>query len=235
MSYDIEMLRLPETGDRLAQARAAHKAEQIPPSPDEDEKRARLVADLIALEPSLYSAPYDKGASYGCVVTTDDSACHLPYIEIGIGRALVQLSFSADADVAFPELERVIEVFERHGYVAYDPQTDSLLVSSPGFIQSRSSFASTRDGVVAQMQDRGETVVGIPHQRGAFWKIVGAAIFLAVTTSLIVLQQHRASQTPESVKKELRALQNRFEATRARPPGSPAGTDARKSGARGSP
>ena len=78
MSYDIELLRLSGPGDPLTQAHRARDAvhrryEQVETSsPEEEADRAKLAADLVALHPSLFAAPFDKGSSHGCVVTTDE-------------------------------------------------------------------------------------------------------------------------------------------------------------------
>jgi len=166
MSYDIEILRLSGTGDPLKEAREVREAlttryeQGLGPKPnaEEDDRRAKLTADLVALHPSLRIDPFDRGLSYGCVVYSEDPDCAVPDIFVGIEDATVSFSYSADHSRIFPELRRVIAVFEQHGYVAYDPQTDRLLSSSAE--PSASSFLATRSAVIASMEARGETVIG---------------------------------------------------------------------------
>jgi hypothetical protein len=65
VSYDIMLYRLSGTDDRLAQARERRETREEP-SAEKDQDRAKLVTDLLALHPSLFSAPFDKGPSFGC-------------------------------------------------------------------------------------------------------------------------------------------------------------------------
>lgn len=222
MSYDIEMLRLSGPGELLTQALEKRSAEILrkdpTPSAGEDERRAKLAADLIALHPSLYGEPFDKGPSYGCIVDTKDPECCMPCIEIGIDSAIVNFSYSADFKLVLPELRRVIEVFERHGYTAYDRQTDSILSSSSNFHQAATSFAAKAETVVEQMQARGETVIGSPSRRKSFWIVAGVVIFLLLAIVVVLIQRHYARQTPPSVAKEVRSLQDRMNPNR---PASP--------------
>jgi hypothetical protein len=203
VSYDIEMMRLSQPGDLLAQAHRVRKEEirrdeegvDAVPSPEKDESRAKLVADLIALHPSLYSEPHQDGPSYGCEILTDDHECCVPYIVIRIDDALVSFSYAADFELVLPELKRVIGVFERHGYTAYDPQTDSIVTSGSTFRENAASFAATRDSVVRQLQARGEIVLGYPTPRKRFW--TGAAVtILLLVAAAVLIRQHYASQTP---------------------------------------
>jgi len=165
ISYDIDMPRLSGMGDPRAQAREARQAltariergEGPRSSAEEDHRRAKLAADLVALHPSLRIDPYDQGMSDGCAIYSEDPDCAVPGIFIEIECATVSFSYSSDHRRIFPELRRVIAVFERHGYVAYDPQTDRLLSSSAE--PSASSFVATRSAVVASMEARGETVI----------------------------------------------------------------------------
>jgi hypothetical protein len=226
LSYDIEMLRLSGPGDPLTQAHRARDAailrdqrglEQTS-SPEEEEGRARLAADLVALHPSLFSVPFDKGPSYGCLVTTDDPECRIPDIDIHVDSAIVSFPYSADFDAILPELRRVIEVFKRHGYTAYDRQIDAIVSSSASFQASGSSFTLSRDTALEQMWARGETVVGFPARRRSR-SIVGVVIVLLVAvTAAVLIQRHFAAQRPPSVTKELQELQDRMKRMTGAPP-----------------
>src|SRR5215813_5756903 len=101
MSYDIEMLRLSGVGNILEQAREARQSlmarvergEEGPrPSPEEDDRRAKLAADLVALHPSLRIDPFDQG---GCAIYSEDPDCAVPNIFIEIEVASVSFSYSS--------------------------------------------------------------------------------------------------------------------------------------------
>jgi len=212
------LYRLSGAGDLLAQARERDQRQEAPtPSAEKDQDRARVVSDLLALHPSLYSAPFDKGSSFGSVVDTrDDDECCVPLIYVEIDSAMVTFPYSADFERILPELKRVIEVFERHGYTAYDRQIDAILTSSSSLLQSGSSFATTRDEAVQQMLARGETVIGgtggligKPTEKKHSWKVIGVVIFLIAAIGVVVVRQQRMSELPPNVKKELRDLQER--------------------------
>lgn len=166
MSYDIDLLRLSGTGDRLAQARALTKAlfdkeergERPMPSAEEDLRRTALAADLVALHPSLRMEPSPNGFSDGCVIDSDDPDCDIPAIEIGIDKALITFSYAADAPRIFAALQPVIAVFERHGYVAYDPQSDSLL--SGQVTPSAASFLRTKSQIFQQLEAQADFLIG---------------------------------------------------------------------------
>jgi hypothetical protein len=213
------MMRLSGTGDPLAEAhrlrneliRRDEQGIEETPSAEKDERRAKLAADLVALHPSLHSAPLAKGPSYGCAILTDDPECPMPDIHIGIDTASVMFSYSADFQRVAPELRRVIAVFERYGYTAYDRQTDSIVTSSSSFGDSAASFAATRDSVVHQMQARGETVLGYPTPRTPFWVVAALAILVvAAVVGVLLSRQHYENQVPEKVRKELLDLKARL-------------------------
>ena len=174
--------------------------------------------DLLALHPSLYSAPFDKGSSFGSVVDTRDyDECCVPLIYVEIDSAIVTLPYSANFERILPELKRVIGVFERHGYTAYDRQIDAILTSSSNFLQSGSSFATTRDEPVQQMLSRGETVIGgtggligKPTEKKHPWKVIGVVIFLIAAIGVVVVRQQRMSELPPNVRKELQDLPQRM-------------------------
>jgi hypothetical protein len=215
------LYRLSATGDLLAQARArGQRPDEPTPSAEKDQDRAKLAADLVALHPSLYSAPYDKGPSFGCVVDTTDLECPVPLIYIDIDDAMVTFSYSADFERILPELKRVIEVFERHGYTAYDRQIDAILNSSSSLLQSASSFATTRDEAVQQMLAHGETVIGgtggligAASEKKRSWKVIGVVAFLVAAIGLVVVRQQYMGELPPNATRELQDLQERLKNT----------------------
>jgi hypothetical protein len=223
------MLRLSGPGDPLMQVHRARDArisqdergQEQTSSPEEVERRAKLAADLVALHESLYVAPFDRGWSHGCVVDTDDPDCRIPYIEIDIDGGFVTFPYSADFEALLPGLKRVIEVFERHGYTAYDRQTDTIVTSSVSFQESGDSFAAIRDAAVGQMRARGETVVGLPTQTRPSGTVAGLVILVVTIAVLVLLQQYYTSQRPPSVIKELNELQDRMKRMTGAPPVPP--------------
>jgi hypothetical protein len=105
----------------------------------------------------------------------------------------VSFSYSADPKVAFAEALRAVAIFERHGYTAYDPQTDSLVSAKEGVALGQASFAATRDAVVRQMQERGETVLGFPERKKiAPEHVVGFVLFVIVAVTLLVIRHYCA-------------------------------------------
>jgi hypothetical protein len=217
LSYDIMLYRLSGTEDPLAQVHARRQRQGEPtPSADKDRERAKLVTDLLALHPSLFSAPFDKGPSFGCGVDTTDPECCVPLIEIGIDDAIVTFPYSANFERIRPELKRVIEVFERHGYTAYDRQIHAILTASSSFRESASSFATTGHEAVQQMLARGEIVVGgtgeligTPSQKRS-WTYIGLVVFLVAAIGVVVTRQQYRSELPPYATKELRDLQERL-------------------------
>jgi hypothetical protein len=212
------LYRLSGTEDPLAQVHARRQRQGEPtPSAEKDRERAKLVTDLLALHPSLFSAPFDKGPSFGCGVDTTDFDCPVPLIEIGIDDAIVTFPYSADFERIRPELKRVIEVFERHGYTAYDRQIDAILTASSSFRESASSFATTRDEALEQMLARGETVIGgtgeligAPSEKKRSWTVIGLVVFLVAAIGVVVTRQQYRSELPPYATKELRDLQERL-------------------------
>jgi hypothetical protein len=207
-------------GDPVQEARellAKDEEERAEPSEEEDRKRSALAADLVALHPSLRVEPSDNGFSYGCSFETDDPECPVPYIYVRIGTGSVSFSYSADPKVAFREAFRAIAVFERHGYAAYDPQTESMLSSSQSAEPGESSFRATRDAVVQQMRDRGEIVLGYPAPKKGSLLVPGLIVFVIVAIALVLIRQHyRVERSPETVK-ALRDAQDRLHPPRQAP------------------
>lgn len=220
---------------REAQRLLAEEAEPQP-SEEEDRRRAALAVELVTLHPSLRVQPFDDGFSYGCVLETGDPACPIPYVDVGLGRGTVSFSYSSDPKAAFREAFRVIAIFERHGYTAYDPQTQSVLSSSGSAQLGESSFLATRDTVMRQMRERGETVLGFPEQkRTAPELLVWLVLVVVVTTAVLLIRYHYIEERPPEMTQRLREAQEHLRGGRQTPPNTTVETDARKSSARGSP
>ena len=163
------------------------------------------------MHPSLRVEPFDAGFSHGCSLGTDDRDCPVPYIDVGIGSGMVSFSYSADPKVAFAEALRAIAIFERHGYTAYDPQTDSLISAKAGAAHGQASFVATRDAVVRQMQERGETVLGFPERkRIAPQYVVGLVLFVIVAVTLLVVRHYYVGERSPELTQRLREAQERL-------------------------
>lgn len=218
MSYDLELVRLAGDGDRLAEARRAREAvllgeqrgEEPEPSREKDERRARLAADLAALDPSLYVEPSARGPSYGCSIVTDDPDCPMPSIDIGVDEAIVTFPYSVDFGRIAPRLRRVLAVFESHGYVAYDRQSDSIVTSASDFEAQAASFQATKDSAIGEMQARGETVLDAPAPAKHFWTGRKLAVFLVLMIAIVLVQRYLQEERPAQVTEELRKLQDRL-------------------------
>ncbi|HEX7708846.1 MAG TPA: hypothetical protein VF701_20470 [Thermoanaerobaculia bacterium] len=63
----------------------------------------------------------------------------------------------------------IVKIFTRHGYVAYDPQTPSLLEYPEDVSQSQAQFTKTHDVVVGELQARNETVVFPARHAKPWW------------------------------------------------------------------
>jgi len=218
LSYDIDFLRLSGTGDLAEEAKKIREANAMleengeGPKPDrgEDERRHALITDLLTLSPSLRMEPYDKGFSYGCVVTADGSGCHIPDIYIGIGSGFITFPYSADFDNIFPEVRRVVAVFAKHGYVAYDPQTETLLTSPEDFGQSASAAQSTRDTLLRTLQERGEIVIGSEQRTTWSFARIGVILLVVVGLASAAVKFYLSNQTPRIEIRDLRAERQRI-------------------------
>jgi hypothetical protein len=168
VSYDIQFVYVINGSDPLAEARRVRASDDAPPTDVDDEKRKALVADLLLLHPSLRMEPhYRHGFSYGCWVGSREGDCPYPDIEIGVRQAFVPVSYANDPHL-LELVDAICAVFARHGYFAYDPQTDALW-SMPDAMRR---FECTRDAVVQKIGDLGETVVprAKPEPRRHWWR-----------------------------------------------------------------
>ena len=122
VSYDLHLLRLEDVGDDASAAfERIEEIEPRKPTPDERARLHRLASDLVAANPGL-----------DLVEVPDGSMLQLGYdserpvvIDLTVESMTMSWSFGADEARAHAALEEVcvyLPVFERHGYVAYDPQ-----------------------------------------------------------------------------------------------------------------
>jgi len=134
-------------------------------------------------------------------------------IYLDIDEAMVTFPYSANFERILPELKRVIEVFERHGYTAYDRQIDAILTSSSSLLESASSFATTGAEAVQQMLARGEFVIGgtgAPIEKKHSWTVLGFVVFLVAAIGIVVARQQYLSELPPNPTRELQDLQERL-------------------------
>jgi hypothetical protein len=127
VSYDLVLLRKERVGDDPAEAYEAleeDEAVEAEPTPGEQEELRRLAAELQAASPGLDLV---EGVS-GFMLQLGYESERPVVIDIGGRDAITTMfSFGGDrADTALDEVETYLPVFERHGYVAYDPQLERL-------------------------------------------------------------------------------------------------------------
>jgi hypothetical protein len=127
VSYDLYLLRKDVAGEDPAAAyeRLEELAEGDPrlPTPAEEEQLRRLAADLRAASPGLDLSEPEQGFLLQLGYESERPVV----IDIGADEITMSWSFGADeAGPALGEVEVYLPVFERHGYVAYDPQLERL-------------------------------------------------------------------------------------------------------------
>jgi hypothetical protein len=125
VSYDLYLLRAHEVGDEpAAMCEQLEKAaeEEREPTPEEERQLRELVRDLQVVNPDL-----DLSGAGGFFLQLGYESEQPVVIDISAGE--IRMAWSFGADEAGPALEQVrlyLPVFERHGYVAYDPQLERV-------------------------------------------------------------------------------------------------------------
>jgi hypothetical protein len=139
MSYDLHLLRQDvAAADPTAAYEALEEQEEREPSPMVEEELRRLVADLQAASPGLDLAEQGRGFSLQLGYESERPVV----IDITAGEITMSWSYGAeDASPALAEVRTYLPVFERHGYVAYDPQLERI-------------FDPDRDAAVAEETHR---------------------------------------------------------------------------------
>lgn len=168
MSYDVGFVYVNDCSGVLSEARRRWSEPEPVPNDADDRRRQALVDDILSLHPSLKMEPHHKsGFSHGCWIGGRDSDCPFPYVEFAVQSALVSVSYSADPE-ALRSIDALSHVFSRHGYVGYDPQTDSLW-SSESAIER---FGGTRSTVSQMLSGIGETAIQpeLDHPKQPWWK-----------------------------------------------------------------
>jgi len=125
MSYDLHLIPKSE-GDP---AEAYERLDEREPTPDEEQDIRQLVADLQAVDPDLDVNGSGAGKGFWLQIGYENER---PVV-IDIDGVTITMSWSYGADDPAPALaavEQYLPVFDRHGYVAYDPQLER--VYAPG-------------------------------------------------------------------------------------------------------
>jgi hypothetical protein len=125
MSYDLYLLRKDEVGDVPSTAyERLEEQEEREPTPGEERQLRQLAADLQAVNPGVDLVESDKGF----FLQLGYEAARPVVIDIGANEMTMSWSYGAadDAAPALAEVHLYLPVFERHGYVAYDPQLERL-------------------------------------------------------------------------------------------------------------
>ena len=160
MSYDVNFYYVADASDRTAEARRLYfDHTEREPYPKEQSRRQRVVDELLAFHPTLKCEPDDRGFAYGCSVWSEDDECEMMPVDFGVDKAFVSFSYSADPEFIFELLNRIIAVFERHGYAAFDGQVDDVITADGSLVQSAGEFTRTFHTVVSHIEGMGETII----------------------------------------------------------------------------
>lgn len=161
MSYDLHLMKRDEIGDDPAAAYARleedeENAEQRELTPEEEQQLRGLADDLQAANPGVDLIESSKG-----FFQLGYEAERPVVIDIDSGEITMSWSIGAsDAAPALAEVQRYLPVFERHGYVAYDPQLERL-------------FDLERDGddaAAIHADIRGQLESAYGRQRRPWWR-----------------------------------------------------------------
>ncbi len=122
MSYDLYLLRKEDVGDDPAGAyERLEEIEERRFTQAEEEQLRELVADLQAVNPQLDVSESEVGLQLG--YENEQPAV----IDLSAGEISMSWSYGADdPEPALTQVQLYLPVFDRHGYVAYDPQLDRL-------------------------------------------------------------------------------------------------------------
>jgi hypothetical protein len=158
VSYDLYLLRKDDVGDDPAGAyERLEGLEDRPPTQAEEAQFRRLVADLQAANPGLDVSESLVGLQLGY----DNEQPVV--IDISAGEISMSWSYGADdPEPALAQIELYLPVFDRHGYVAYDPQLDRVF--EPG--RDRADAADVHADTRARMFEKYGPV---PDER-PYWK-----------------------------------------------------------------
>jgi hypothetical protein len=124
MSYDLYLFRETDGDPEAAFELLEEEDEEREPTAEEEAELRRLAADLQAASPGLDLTEAARGFLLQLGYETQRP------VVLDIGAGSITMSWSYGADAARPAIDEVrtyLPVFERHGYVAYDPAARACL------------------------------------------------------------------------------------------------------------
>lgn len=161
VSYDLYLLRKDEIGDDPAEAyERLEERDEREPTDAEQEQLRKLAADLQAASPGLDLSEPERGF----LLQLGYEAERPVVIDIG-GTRDISLSWSYGADDPGPALEevrRLLPVFEHYGYVAYDPQLETLFDPDRDTADAAEVHRSVQEQVLGRY--------GAVEERRPWWK-----------------------------------------------------------------
>jgi hypothetical protein len=123
MSYDLYLFRETDGDPEAAYELLEEEEEEREPTAEEEAELRRLAADLQAASPGLDLTE----AARGFLLQLGYEIQRPVVLDIGAGSITMSWSYGADAArAAIDEVRTYLPVFERHGYVAYDPQLERV-------------------------------------------------------------------------------------------------------------
>jgi hypothetical protein len=123
VSYDLHLFKKDEGDPEDLYERLEEDEDEREPTREEEAELRSLAADLQAASPGLDLTE----ASRGFLLQLGYESERPVVIDIGAGTITMSWSYGADsARAAIDEVRTYLPVFERHGYVAYDPQLEKI-------------------------------------------------------------------------------------------------------------
>jgi hypothetical protein len=123
VSYDLHLFKKDDGDPEELYERLEEDEDEREPTPEEEAELRGLAADLQAASPGLDLAE----ASRGFLLQLGYESERPVVIDIGAGSITMSWSYGADSALAaIDEVRTYLPVFERHGYVAYDPQLEKV-------------------------------------------------------------------------------------------------------------
>ena len=161
LSYDLYLLKQDAAaGDLAAAYEQLEEHEEREPTPEEETQLRQLAADLQAASPGLDLTESDSGFLLQLGYEAERT------VVIDIGPDEITMSWSFGAEAAAPALAEVrthLRVFERHGYVAYDPQLERAFDPDRDSAEAEAVHRDVRD----QLSEAYGPLVG---ERRPWWK-----------------------------------------------------------------
>jgi hypothetical protein len=161
VSYDLYLLRKDEIGqDPAAAYERLEELEEREPTEAEEEQLRQLAADLQAANPGLDLTEPEHGFLLQLGYETERP------VVIDIGADEISMSWSYGAEDAGPALEdvrRYLPVFDRHGYVAYDPQLETVFDPDRDSAEAAELHRSVQEQVIGRYD-------GLGDERQSWWR-----------------------------------------------------------------